>query len=239
VETPAQRRRQLFVAFLTVNSGATDAIGFLALGGAFTSVMTGNLVLFGISIARSDWTLSGHTAAAIVAYVAGCAIGTRVAGTTTDGQAVWPRRVTVALCVQLLIYAGYVTGWWVTGARPDNVVQVVLLSATAVALGMQSAAVQRFGVSGLSSTYMTGTLTTVVVRLSSGHRVRDVSGALLTLVGLVLGAVVAALLVEHVRMCAPLCQLAALGLACIGGRACPAAEHRGAARTESRTTVAG
>jgi uncharacterized membrane protein YoaK (UPF0700 family) len=213
----------LFVALLTVNAGATDAIGFLALGGAFTSVMTGNLVLFGLSIARTDWSLTGHTAAAIVCYIAGCVLGARLAGVAERGQPVWPHRVSVALAVQLLIYLGYAIGWWVTGAHPDDGLQLILLSVTAVALGIQSAAVQRFGVSGLSSTYMTGTLTTMVVRLTSGHRVRDVSGALITLLGLVLGAVVAALLLAHARMWAPLLQLGTLGLACFGGRFCRSA----------------
>src|SRR6185369_17222366 len=49
-----QRLRHALILALAVNAGATDAIGFLALGGAFTSVMTGNLVLFGISAAEGD-----------------------------------------------------------------------------------------------------------------------------------------------------------------------------------------
>jgi len=39
--------RDVGVFLLATMSGATDAIGFIALGGAFTSVMTGNMVLFG------------------------------------------------------------------------------------------------------------------------------------------------------------------------------------------------
>ena len=43
------RVRQVILVLLSLNSGATDAVGFVALGGAFTSVMTGNMILLGIS----------------------------------------------------------------------------------------------------------------------------------------------------------------------------------------------
>jgi uncharacterized membrane protein YoaK (UPF0700 family) len=40
--------------FLAAASGATDAIGYLALGNVFTSSMTGNLALLGIALAHHD-----------------------------------------------------------------------------------------------------------------------------------------------------------------------------------------
>lgn len=203
-------RRHALVVLLTVNAGATDAIGFLALGGAFTSVMTGNLVLFGTAAARTDGELAGHTAAAIGCFVAGCVLGARIAGTARPHQPVWPRQVTVALAVEAGLFAGYAIGWWASGSHPRGTLQLVLLSVNAVALGVQSSSVQRFGVSGLSTTYMTGTLTTLVVRLTSGHRVRDVADSLQLLFGLVGGAVAAALLAEHLPAAVPLLQLGLL-----------------------------
>lgn len=208
--------RHALVVVLTLNAGATDAIGFLALGGAFTSVMTGNLVLLGISLAEGDGELAGHTAVAIVCFIAGCVLGARVAGTPVAGQPVWPRAVTKALAIELVLFGGYAVGWWATGSHPQGAVQLVLLAVNAVALGMQSSSVQRFGVSGLSTTYMTGTLTTLVIRLTSGHRVRDVSDSLLTLSGLVAGAVAAALLAEHARPFVPMIQLVCLAVVLAG-----------------------
>ena len=43
---------------LTFLTGCADAIGFLALGGAFASVMTGNMVLLGLSAGRGDADLA-------------------------------------------------------------------------------------------------------------------------------------------------------------------------------------
>jgi uncharacterized membrane protein YoaK (UPF0700 family) len=50
----------------------------------------------------------------------------------------------------------------VAGARVAGVARG-LLALTALALGIQSAAIQRFGVLGLSTTYLTGTLTTLAI----------------------------------------------------------------------------
>jgi uncharacterized membrane protein YoaK (UPF0700 family) len=41
------RRRQWLLVLLAVNSGAIDAVGYTMLGGSFTSVMTGNMILLG------------------------------------------------------------------------------------------------------------------------------------------------------------------------------------------------
>lgn len=206
-DAAAPKLRHALVLVLTVTSGATDVIGFLALGQAFTSVMTGNLVLLGISMAEGDGTLARHILTAIVCYIAGCVLGSKLAGTAVPDQPVWPRAVTRALVVELLCFFAFAVAWWVTGARPTGAVQLALLAANAVALGIQGSAVQRFGVSGLSTTYMTGTLTTVIGRLTSGGRVRDVRDSLEILASLVAGAVLAAVLVDYAPMFVPLLQL--------------------------------
>jgi uncharacterized membrane protein YoaK (UPF0700 family) len=208
--------RHALVVVLTLNAGATDAIGFLALGGAFTSVMTGNLVLFGISAADGDGSLARHILTAVLCYIAGCVLGGRLAGMPAGEQPVWPRAVTVALSVEFVIFAGYATGWWLAGSAPTGSVQLGLLAVNALALGVQSSSVQRFGVSGLSTTYMTGTLTTMVVRLTSGHRLRDVADSLQILCALVVGAVLAAALADHAPVLAPLIQLVSVGIVLLG-----------------------
>jgi uncharacterized membrane protein YoaK (UPF0700 family) len=217
----ATRLRHALVVVLTVNAGATDAIGFLALGGAFTSVMTGNLVLFGISAAEGDGTLARHIVTAVLCYIGGCVLGARLAGTASAGQPIWPRAVTRALAVEFLIFLAYAVGWWASGSAPQGGTQLVLLGANALALGVQGSSVQRFGVNGLSTTYMTGTLTTVIVRLTSGGRLRHVAGSLQLLAALITGAIVAGLLADHLPACAPLIQLGPVGLVLLGSLLVP------------------
>ncbi|HEY3751080.1 MAG TPA: YoaK family protein [Pseudonocardiaceae bacterium] len=204
---PTTRWRQVLLVLLAVNSGATDAVGFVALGGAFTSVMTGNMVLIGLSAAKSDGAVALRSALAIVLFMAGCVVGSRVAGQPAEGDPLWPRQVSRALWVELAAFAVYAVGWWLSGSHPAGNVQLVLLSANAVALGVQSSAVLRFGVSGLSTTYMTGTLTTMMAALAAGRHPRKVLPSAEIIAGLIVGAAAATLLAIYVPVVAPLLQL--------------------------------
>ncbi|RDH77250.1 DUF1275 domain-containing protein [Mycolicibacterium moriokaense] len=208
--SPARRLSGAAVA-LAVTSGSTDALAFLALGGAFTSVMTGNLVLLGISLGQRDPRLAEQIALAVVGYVLGCAVGARIAGKPGDGDPGWPPAVTKALMIESVLFLGYAVGWWVAGAQPGAVMKALLLGVCAIALGVQSAAVRRFGVSGLSTTYLTGTLTTLIIRLASGERLRDVALDLGLLAALVVGAAIAALLLAlDAGLFVPIVQLGPL-----------------------------
>ncbi|MEI4273705.1 YoaK family protein [Klenkia sp. LSe6-5] len=205
------RVRQALVVVLAAVSGATDAIGLLALGGAFTSVMTGNLVLLGAASATADGTLAVASGTAIVAFCLGVAAGTVLAGTPSAGDAVWPVRVTVALAVEGGLLAGYAAGWWMTGADRGTTATLLLLTTTAVALGVQSSTVQRFGVSGLSTTFLTGTLTSIVVRLSTRRPLREVLPSVHVIAGLVAGAAAGAGVMSALPNAAPALQLVMVG----------------------------
>jgi uncharacterized membrane protein YoaK (UPF0700 family) len=213
----ALRLRQTLVVTLAVVSGATDAIGLLALGGAFTSVMTGNMVLLGVAASSGDGARAASSGFAILAFCAGAALGARLAGSAQQGDRVWPRPVTVALTVELVFVAAYAAAWWATGGNPGQHLALPMLLCTAVALGIQSSTVQRFGVSGMSTTYLTGTLTTVVIRLASGRGVREVWHSIEILLGLVAGAAAGAALVLLAPMFAPALQLVALGAVVLVG----------------------
>ena len=205
--TPATRWRQNLLVLLAVVSGATDAIGFVALGGAFTSVMTGNIVLIGLSVANSDGTVALRSALAIVLFMTGCVIGSRIAGQPADDDPLWPHQVTRAMWVELAAFGAYAIGWWLSGSHPTGNVQLVLLSANAIALGVQSSAVLRFGVSGLSTTYMTGTLTTMMAAIAAGRHPRLVLPSAEMIAGLIAGAAAATLLAIYVPVAAPLLQI--------------------------------
>lgn len=210
--------RDRLVVLLAVNSGATDAIGFLGLGGAFTSVMTGNMVLAGVGLATGDSDLVLLTLSAIVGYIAGCAVGARVAGLPADGDPPWPRPVTWALLIQLTLTLAVFAGWWATDAASSEGVRLVLLGVNAIGLGIQSSAVNRFGEGGLSTTYLTGTLTTLVVRLVTGSPLRSLQRSGLLLVGLIGGAALGAFAVEQVLRYAPALQVVCLSAVLIASR---------------------
>ncbi len=203
-------KRHLLVVLLAVNSGFTDALGYGALGGAFSSVMTGNMVIFGWSVGSTSGSLALHAGAAVLAFIVGCVLGVRIAGNTRTGDPVWPVQVTVALAAQALVTLAYACWWWGVDGHPGAEVTLFLLMFNAVSLGMQSSTVQRFGVSGLSTTYLTGTLTTTVRSLASGQRTKDVANNALLLLALVAGAALGGVLVPHTRLLLPVVQLALL-----------------------------
>jgi uncharacterized membrane protein YoaK (UPF0700 family) len=69
------RRHRVLATLLAGTSGALDALGFLALGGVFASVMTGNLVLLGLGAGTRNGGLAVHAVVAIGGYSLGVAIG--------------------------------------------------------------------------------------------------------------------------------------------------------------------
>jgi hypothetical protein len=75
---PRQQILTLIAIALTFASGANDVASFTRLGGVFTSVMTGNIVLWGLSAAQRSVTLFSHTAVSIAGYITGVACGTWV-----------------------------------------------------------------------------------------------------------------------------------------------------------------
>ena len=76
---PRQQTLTLIAIALTFGSGATDVASFTRLGGVFTSVMTGNIVLGGLAVAERSLSLASHTAVSIAGYIAGVAAGTWIA----------------------------------------------------------------------------------------------------------------------------------------------------------------
>jgi uncharacterized membrane protein YoaK (UPF0700 family) len=105
------------------------------------------------------------------------------------------------------------------GGRLNVDGKAVLLGLGAIALGIQSSAMQRFGDGlGLNTTFLSGALIRLVGRLATGRRYRDIHHHLLVLVGLVCGGFLGALLVLHARAFTPLVQLVPLALAlCAAG----------------------
>ncbi|WP_262851432.1 DUF1275 domain-containing protein [Mumia quercus] len=215
---PEVLARDRAVAALAVLSGATDAISFLALGSAFTSVMTGNLVLVGVAAGSRDATALGVVATALVAYVVGVAVGARVAGRPHPGDNVWPARINVALGLELVLLAVYAVGWWALDSEPRQVWVLPLLALSATALGIQASAILRFGVSGMSSTYLTGTLTTLVAKVAADLHPRGISRSARILAALVVGATAGAALVSFARPVVPAFQLVLLLAVLVTGR---------------------
>lgn len=176
-------------------TGSLDAVAFLGLGGVFVSVITGNVVLFGIGIAKLEPTFVLRSGAATAAYGAGVALGVLVAGRVSDDQPLWPRRVSAALLVELVLLAGFCVAWELAGSKRTTSEDVVLLALAAASMGVQSAAVIRLDVPGFSSTYLTSTYIRAITGLVTGAR-EHLGVKLLALCATLCGAVVGAVILS-------------------------------------------
>jgi len=141
------------VLLLTGAAGYVDAISYLALGRVFTANMTGNTVLLGLALVQADGGAVVRTALALGAFVAGAAVGAWLVH-RSERPAHWPRGVTIALGVECVLLAA------LAADRSSMFVGRVTLAA--LAMGMQSAAARRLDVFGIATTFVTGTLTSLV-----------------------------------------------------------------------------
>jgi uncharacterized membrane protein YoaK (UPF0700 family) len=218
---PRQQIVTLIAIALTFASGATDVASFTRLGGVFTSVMTGNIVLWGLSAAQRSVTLFAHTAVSIAGYIAGVACGTWVAhGFKVHGNgkpeeanrdSVLPAHVSWSLFTELVLLAGLTVGWEVAGGRPTGSVQYVLLAVTAAAMGVQSSSVNEMGLTNVSTTFLTGTLTGLVSSLvRPGQGTKQGARRIGVLIGLATGALLCGLLVATAPRAVPVLPLAAV-----------------------------
>ena len=187
--------RDGLLVLLTLTTGAVDASCFLHLGNVFSSVITGNLVLLGVAAATQSASLAVHSGTALAGYSAGVLIGVPIATRRASGGETWPLSVTVTLVAELCVLAAFSAGWELTGGRPGGTAQLLLIAALAVAMGIQSAAVRQLG--GMSTTYLTGTLTAVVADLVTHGRAPGLARSLGVLAAIVAGAAAGGLVAEH------------------------------------------
>ena len=212
----------LIAIALTFGSGATDVASFTRLGGVFTSVMTGNIVLAGLAVAQRSLSLASHTVVSIAGYIAGVAGGTWLAhGFKAVSQdkpdddenraSVLPGHVNWALFAELILLAGFTVGWEITGADPAGWAQFCLLAVASAAMGVQASAVNEMGLTHVSTTFLTGTLTGLVSSLvSPGKETEHGARRFGVLIGLAAGAGLCGLLVATAADAVPALPLAAL-----------------------------
>jgi uncharacterized membrane protein YoaK (UPF0700 family) len=209
------RSRDTLLILLALTTGATDATAYERLGHVFASVITGNLILLGLSAAKGDSRLSLLSGCALAGY----ALGVMAAAPRRNQQpsdAAWPASARRALAFELALIVIFAVGWELSSGRPGRTAQVLLLALASAAMGIQSTAVRRLG--QVSTTYLTSTLTglleDLVVRRRSAGQARSV-GILATALG---GAAAATGLIIGAHALLPVLQLVPLTIVVVASR---------------------
>jgi uncharacterized membrane protein YoaK (UPF0700 family) len=204
----AQRdRSDLLLVGLTFGTGAVDAISFLALGRVFTANMTGNIVILGLAAGSREGSEVVRAGASLVAFIVGVFVAARLTDRPRAGGS-WSSGVRLALALEAVAQAAFLAGWLATSGRPGHAFEVVLVGFSATAMGLQTGAVAAVGVSGVSTTYVTGTLTGLITALATGKGSgKEWLRRTGVLVALLVGAACSALLVVDARRLAPVLPL--------------------------------
>jgi uncharacterized membrane protein YoaK (UPF0700 family) len=205
----ADQRRGLLVGLLALTAGATDAVSFLALGGVFSSVMTANMALLGLSAGLRDGALAAHSAVALAGYVAGALAASGLVRVREPATVPASGRITAALVAEFIVLVGFTSGWELTSGRPAGATAMILLASAALAMGSQSATVLSLRISGISTTYMTGMLTGILGDLATSGR-HGLSYRLGLLALLIAGAAASGVIFAHEPLLVPLILLAPL-----------------------------
>jgi uncharacterized membrane protein YoaK (UPF0700 family) len=131
----------LRAALLCLIAGYVDIIGYIELGGVFAANMTGNSVLLVLAMARGEGFRVVSYVATLAAFLGGAIIASLL------------RRATRRPLLPLVAAAALVLLDALVSAPP--LAQLVIL---ATAMGLQGAAITRFGPTSLQTVVVTGTM---------------------------------------------------------------------------------
>jgi uncharacterized membrane protein YoaK (UPF0700 family) len=140
---------------LTAAAGFADVVGFIELGGHFTSFMSGNTTQLGLALAQPDWHSVMLPALLVALFFIGSVLGSLLA--LTGGKR-WGSSATTALvlmCLSLTVVFSF-AGW-----APEHF--MLMLAAGA---GAQNAILPSTGSVRLGTTFVTGTLFTAGLDLA-------------------------------------------------------------------------
>ncbi|MFD3455146.1 YoaK family protein [Streptomyces sp. NPDC058691] len=189
---------------LTVLSGLIDAVSIISLGHVFVANMTGNLVFVSLGMAG----VSGFSVVTSVVALGGFVAGVLLCRATV-GRLHPPTALVRAGAGCETVLLGTAAALASVGVPHDALVAIC-----AVALGMQNAMAGRLGISGLTTSVMTRTLVSLVSNTGAPWHPRPQAvRETLSVVALISGAAIGALIVLHVSPAAGIAAAAVCALA--------------------------
>jgi uncharacterized membrane protein YoaK (UPF0700 family) len=149
---------------LAIVAGYVDAVGYVTLRGLFVAHMSGNSVKFGVGAGRGALHAVAPAGVAVALFVLGVAIGTVAAELAARRRlrsvAAAVLAIQAALLATFMLYGStLLTGGRVQGRSLGGF--YVLAALAVVSMGIQTSALRQLGGRTLSTTYVTGVLTSL------------------------------------------------------------------------------
>lgn len=153
-----RRPDDLALTLLAFAAGSTDVLSFLALGGTFTSAMTGNTAVLGMTAGQGRLVVAERALTALIGFALGV-----VAGTLCRGAAPGRGALVRILGFEALCLASFTALWAWHPAPESGWVLFGLILLSAGGMGAQSVAARHINLPGLPTVVFTTTLTTMVM----------------------------------------------------------------------------
>lgn len=154
----ARREESGILLALALGAGAFDALCYLGLHDVFPANMTGNTVLLAVAVARGSAGDASRSAAALGGFALGVVCATLLVPRRFRR---WPQSAARVLVLEAVILLVMLV-WWLAVGVPAVRYWLIVLGGSA--MGAQSVAVYNSHVSGVTTTYMTGTFMKAIVR---------------------------------------------------------------------------
>lgn len=146
----------MVIYILSITSGGMDVVSFLKFHFVFTSAMTGNIALLGLSIGGGELLLSTHSLSALLGFFLGVYIGSIY---------FW-RKSTASflLFCEAIILASYSVIWLCYGLHINGFIVYILIILSSVSMGLQSVAARLINIAGIPSVVFTNTITSIIIK---------------------------------------------------------------------------
>jgi uncharacterized membrane protein YoaK (UPF0700 family) len=219
---------------LTFTTGLIDAVSFLGLGHVFTANMTGNVVLLGFGLAGAGQLPVVAPLISLGAFLLGAGAGGVLAARLAHRH---PDHLAAALAIEatLIGVAAILTA--VIDIHIDAASGDVVIAVLGSAMGVRNTTTRRLAVPDMTTTVLTGTLTSLASGLplfggSGEGTARRAAAALAMLTGAVVGA-----LLLKTSVALPLAAATALALITWWAYV-PPARHSGAGGRRGKSPIA-
>ncbi len=148
------------LTLFSVAAGGVDAFSLMRLKETFTSAMSGNTVLLGLDIAQQHFVAAGRATTSLAAFIMGLAVaGFPMARYGTKKE--WTKVVTFVTGLELLVLLIF-AGIFYADIKPLELELFVMVALASFSMGLQSSIAYHMSIPGITTTYFTGTLNSIV-----------------------------------------------------------------------------
>lgn len=180
----------VFLILFTLVTGMVDALSFLRLGEVFVANMTGNIVMLGFDIGGMKGISALTHITALAAFVIGAAAGGKLASNFGAHRA---RLVALLAAGKILLGGGAVAVALLVPQAEATWFRYALIVLLSLSMGLQNATIRRLGMPDLTTTVLTGTITSLSTDFVAGpgltrQQLRRILSALLLFAGAATGA---------------------------------------------------